>query len=124
MLTGTDTHRKKKYLEKEILTFLAEGKKVYLVVPEQSAFNRDRDLLFEFGERDSDALCVTGLERFVCEMLEENGLQRKPSAENAARAVVMSMAAESVKDSLDIFARHGEKYFRNAETARSAAGCR
>ena len=109
LLTGTDTHRKKKYLEKEILSFLAEGKKVYLVVPEQSAFNRDRDLLFEFGERDSDALCVTGLERFVCEMLEENGLQRKPSAENAARAVVMSMAAESVKDSLDIFARHGAR---------------
>ena len=90
-----------------MLSFLAKKNKVYLIVPEQSAFNRDRDLLLTFGERDSDTLCVTGLERFVCEMLEENGLRQKPQAENAARAVAMSMAVESVADSLDIFSRHG-----------------
>ena len=108
-LTGTDTRRKKKQLEKEMLSFLSCGKKVYLVVPEQSAFNRDRELLFSLGERDSDTLCVTGLERFVCETLEENGLRRKPQAETAARAVVMSIAADSVKESLEIFTRHGAR---------------
>lgn len=109
LLMGTDVARKKKNLEARMTRTLEDGGKVFLVVPEQSAFNRDRDLLLTFGERDSETLTVTGLERFVCEQLEENGLARKPSAESAARSVVMSLAAESVKESLEIFASHAAR---------------
>ena len=107
--TGTDLARKKQRIEAGMTDAAGKGKKVFLIVPEQSAFNRDRDILFRLGERGSDAFGVTGLERFVCETLEENGIAAKPQAQSAARTAVMSIAAESVKDSLSVFASHSAR---------------
>ena len=108
-LTGIDTEKKRNEIEEAAASFLGQGKRVYIIVPEQSAFDRDRDLLLRFKSYNSDFLFVTGLERFVCEALEENGLVRKPAAEAPARAAIMSLAVEAESDSLEIFASHGTR---------------
>lgn len=107
--TGTDVKRKRKTIEKEMLSASSDGKRVFLIVPEQAAFDRDRELLLRLGEKECSRLNISGLERFVTETLEEYGIVRKPFAENSARAAVMSLALDAVRESIEIFARHGAR---------------
>lgn len=102
-ITGTYFSAKKKYINNEICRLLGEGKRVYLIVPEQSSFDRDRDFLFTYGERLSNSLTVTSFTHLVRDALDEYGLQPKPQADEAARSVIMSLAAEECADFLDIY---------------------
>ncbi len=108
-LTGTDIYKKREEIEKRILSLIDSGKHAFLIVPQQSAFDRDRDFLLKYGEKDSDILTIEGLERFVAQMLEDNGLSTKPYVEKAARNVLMSLAVESLSESIDIYKRHASR---------------
>ena len=105
-LTGTYFSAKKSYIYTEICRLLENGKKVYLIVPEQSSFDRDRDFLFSFGERLGNMLTVTSFTHLSRDVLEENGLHTKPEADEAARSVIMSLAVEECKDSLDVYRKY------------------
>ena len=106
LLTGIKRNNKLDIIFSEISALIDEGKKVYLIVPEQSSFERDREFLFRYGEKKSNKLTVTGISRLVADMLDEKGLKIKPDADDAARNVLMSLAAEDVSDSLEIYSRH------------------
>ena len=108
-ITGTYFPAKKEYINSAICRLLGEGKRVYLIVPEQSSFDRDRDFLFSYGERLSNQLTVTSFTHLTRDVLEEYGLQPKPQADEAARSVIMSMAAEECADSLDIYKKYTGK---------------
>lgn len=108
-ITGTYFPAKKEYINSEICRLLGEEKRVYLIVPEQSSFDRDRDFLFSYGEGLANKLTVTSFTHLVRDVLEEQGLQSKPQADEAARSVIMSLAAEECKDSLDIYRKYAGK---------------
>lgn len=108
-ITGTYFPAKKEYINSAICRLLGEGRRVYLIVPEQSSFDRDRDFLFTYGEELSNQLTVTSFTHLVRDVLEEYGLLPKPQADEAARSVIMSMAAEECADSLDIYKKYTGK---------------
>lgn len=108
-LTGTYFSSKKQYIYDKICSSLNNGERVYLIVPEQASFDRDRDFLLTYGERLSNALTVTSFTHLSRDVLEENGLRVKPEADEAARSVLMSLAVEECADELDIFKRYSSK---------------
>lgn len=108
-LTGTYFPSKKEYIYKEICRLLKTGERVYLIVPEQASFDRDRDFLITYGEELSNLLTVTSFTHLSRDVLEENGLRVKPEADEAAKNVLMSLAVEDSAEHLDIFLRYGGK---------------
>lgn len=108
-LTGTNFSSKKNFIYEKICSFLNEGKKVYLIVPEQASFDRARDFLFTYGEKHGNALTVTGFSYLYRDVLEEKGLYMKPEADASARSVLMSIAVEQCADSLVVFRRYSAK---------------
>ena len=59
LLTGTDGRQKKEVINEKLLSLIDGGERVYLIVPEQASFDRDREFLFRYGERKSNRLKVT-----------------------------------------------------------------
>ncbi len=108
-LTGTYFSAKKEYIYEKICRLLENGEKVYLIVPEQSSFDRDRDFLFTYGEKTGNLLTVTSFTHLSRDVLEEYGLHTMPEADDAARNVIMSLAVEELSDSLEIFRRYSSK---------------
>lgn len=108
-LTGTYFSAKKEYIYENIREKLAKGEKVYLIVPEQSSFERDRDFLFSYGEKLGNLLTVSSFTHLASDVLEENGYRVKPQADEAARSVIMSIAAEECADELSIYTKYSSK---------------
>ncbi|MBR3768039.1 MAG: PD-(D/E)XK nuclease family protein [Clostridia bacterium] len=108
-LTGTYFPSKKIYINEKIRSLLEDGERVYLIVPEQSSFDRDRDFLLTYGEKLSNKLTVTSFTHLSRDVLEDNGLRVMPEADEAARNVLMSLAAEECAEELDIYRRHSAK---------------
>lgn len=108
-LTGTDAGAKRKYVSKKISSLLDEGKRVVLLVPEQSSFDRDREFLFAYGEEKSNRLKVTSFTHFSEDILEESGRPVKPRSDDTARAVLMSLALRECADEMQIYRRFAGK---------------
>ena len=104
-LTGVDTAGKRKTISEKISGLLDEGKKVVLIVPEQSSFDRDREFLFSYGEIKSNRLKVTSFTHFSEDILDAGGKAVKPRSDDTARAVLMSLAVREVSDGLEIYRR-------------------
>lgn len=103
-LTGTYFTAKKQYIYESIRALLEKGERVCLIVPEQSSFDRDRDFLFTYGEKLGNKLTVSSFTHLSRDVLEQNGFRVKPEADEAARNVTMSIAAQECCDELDIYA--------------------
>lgn len=108
-ISGTDNNRKKEYIFNELYELAEQNKRAYLIVPEQSSFERDREFLFRYGEVISNRITVTGITQLSRAILEENGLKTKPDADEAARNVLMSLAVEEVSDSLEVYGKYKSK---------------
>lgn len=108
-ITGTYFSAKKEYINSEICRLLEAGRRVYLIVPEQSSFDRDRDFLFAYGEKLSNLLTVTSFTHLSRDVLDESGLRTKPQADEAARNVLMSLAVEECSDNLGIYGKYSKK---------------
>lgn len=108
-LTGTYFPAKKLYINEKIRSLTENGERVYLIVPEQSSFDRDRDFLFTYGEKISNRLTVTSFTHLSRDVLEDNGFNVKPEADEAAKNVFMSIAVEECADELDIYKKYGAK---------------
>lgn len=108
-LTGTYFPAKKEYINSEICRLIEEGRRVYLIVPEQASFDRGRDFLFAYGERLANLLTVTSFTHLSRDVLDESGFRSKPQADAAARNVLMSLAVDETADSLDIYKKFSKK---------------
>ena len=124
ILTGTDRRRKKEEIYETLSALIDGGADVWLIVPEQASFDRDREFLFRYGERKSDRLRVTSFTRLCADILESEGLRVKPQADEAARRVLMSLAVEDVSDSLETYARHAGRSALIAELLNEYAEIR
>lgn len=108
-LTGTYFSAKKKFISEKICSLLNDGERVFLVVPEQAGFDRDRDFLFTYGEMLRHKLVITSFSHLGRDFLEENGFRVKPEADEAARNVLMSIAVSECAQELEIFSRYSGK---------------
>ena len=80
-----------KQLERELQS---EEHKLLLLVPEQSAFARDRDILLRFGAKAVSSMRICGFSRLAATLLQEAGRAVKPQIDEAGRAVLMSLAVK------------------------------
>lgn len=108
-LEGTYFSAKKEFINEKICSLLQNGERVYLIVPEQASFDRDRDFLFTYGEALSNKLTVTSFTHLTRDVLEANGLRVKPEADEAAKNVLMSLAVRDCRDELSIYRNHSSK---------------
>ena len=129
ILTGADAPAVRAYIARALTEATADGaKSAVLLVPAQSSFIRDRELLLQCGARARSRFQVTGFEHFARDLLERRDIPVKPQADSAAAAVLMSLALRQTVDSLRIYARHAAKaasvqaLLRTYEAVRQA-GC-
>lgn len=87
-----------------------ENRRVLLITPEQDSFRSESDILSMVGPDKTDMAQVASFKRFAKKTVDEAFPGRKPPIDENCRRVIMSMALESVSDSLDIFSscRSGE----------------
>lgn len=89
----------------------AEGEKCLMIVPDQSTFENERMFLRMLGPALAGNVLVFGFTR-LCEYIFENTGGRKPHCiDDGDRQLIMSLALEETKDSLNLFAsekRRGE----------------
>ena len=105
-LTGLDAGAKRACIIQEAAAFAAAGRQVYLIVPDQVSFERQRELLFALGERTANQIRVSGFVHFSETLLREAGEPVRPQADEAAEAVLMSLALRDLGDELEIYRRH------------------
>ena len=124
LLTGVNGRRKKEYIYESLSALIDGGERVYLIVPEQASFDRDREFLFRYGERKGNRLKVTSFTHLCADVLENEGLRVKPQADDAARSVLMSLAVEDASDSLEVYARYAGRSALIAELLNEYAEIR
>ena len=105
-LSGTYFPAKKDYIYDKIHSLLENGERVYLIVPEQAGFIRERDFLLTYGEKYANLLNISSFTHLSRDVLEENGLKVKPDADESAKNVIMSFAVSDCEEQLEIYRRH------------------
>ncbi len=108
-ITGLQMSSKRKYISEKISELVDCGRRVYLIVPEQSSFDREREYLFKFGEKKSNRFEIKGFSHIAVDVLEEYSLNAKNEADEAAKNVIMSLALEEMSESLEIYKKHSAK---------------
>lgn len=107
LITGTYFSPKSEYITERISDAIDAGRRAVLIVPEQSAFDRERDFLLSSGAVKANKLTVTGFSRIIRTLLPDAPISMKPAADSAARSIIMSLACEEATDSLEIYKTHG-----------------
>lgn len=82
-------------------------KKITLIVPEQFSFTAEKIMLEKIGARamaDIDVLSFTSLGEML---VGKPALHERRRLDDPAKAVLMSMAIEAVRDKLTLYGRHG-----------------
>ena len=105
-LMGVDMRAKRDHIGSRLFETVQAGEKAVLIVPEQENFEREKELMLRYGERASNAMCISSFSRFCRSLLEAHGQSVKPRADDAAVNVLMSLAVKQVSDELEIYGGH------------------
>lgn len=109
LIYGISDSPKREYLNNLISEAIDAGKKAVLIVPEQSAFERERDYTLSAGAVKANKLIVTGFSRMIRTLLDDTGLRMKTQADDAAKNVLMSLACDEVAGELSIYKTHSKR---------------
>ena len=83
-----------------------EGKNTMLIVPKQFTFDTDKGILRLLGPKTASEIEVLSFSRLCHVAVKTYGGIKSPIAKSGMREVFMSVAIESVRDSLKVFAKH------------------
>ncbi len=86
-----------------------ESGKAIIIVPEQFSFETERGMLELLGNEKINNVEILSFSRIAERLLRDNGKFTKKLADNATKAVLMSMAIESLQDKLVYY----NKYQKN-----------
>lgn len=107
LILGRARGGKTTYVHTLIQDFIKNGQQdIVLLVPEQYSFQTERAMLERLGPRDAGKVEVLSFSRLAHTVLRGCGLEGGPSLDDSARAVLMSLALESVRDKLEIYQKH------------------
>lgn len=106
LITGRISGGKTTEIYSKIKSRVEKGESVMLIIPEQYSFCTEKKMLELLGARGADRVEVVSF-TFLCErLLKKYGLNSNPSLDDSTRALMMSLALESVSDSLNIYGKH------------------
>ncbi len=105
-ITGRSGTGKSEYLKKYIASLAKAGEeKLLFIVPDQASFETESAFLKLLGPKLSQKISVLGFSRLCDYVFERTGHCFLNFADDGIRYVVMSLALEEVKDSLDLFSK-------------------
>ena len=103
---GTTGVSKTEYLYKHFCKLAESGEqKLMFLVPDQYSFNTEKAFLELLGPRVSRNIKVFGFSRLCDYVFEQTGNRFLNFADEGVRNVVMNVAIEQVRDSLDLFSK-------------------
>ena len=110
IITGRTGSGKTRYI-RELATKIAENEsgKVVIIVPEQFSFETERGMLSLLGNEKVNNVEVLSFSRIAERLLSDSGKITKKLADDSTKAVLMSMAVESLQDKLVYY----KKYQKN-----------
>ena len=82
------------------------GGSVMLIVPEQYSFHTEKTVLELLGAEGADRVEVVSFSFLAQKLLKKYGVNSKSVIDDSTRALMMSLALESVSDRLDIYGRY------------------
>ncbi len=105
--TGSGKTRKVRSLVADIAS--VQPNKALLIVPEQFSFETERAMLMLLGNKNANNVEVLSFSRLAERILEKNGKLPEKCVDDATRAILMSIAVESLQDKTVTF----RKYIKN-----------
>ena len=107
IITGRTGSGKTRYI-RNLATEIAknESNSVVMMVPEQFSFDTERALLELLGNEKYNNIENTSFSRLANNLLRDYGKLNKPIADEATRAVLMSIALDSLQDKITIYKKH------------------
>ncbi|MCD7827509.1 MAG: PD-(D/E)XK nuclease family protein [Clostridiales bacterium] len=103
LILGRAASGKTTYLRSLLAEKTMTGKKCCLIVPEQFSFESERAVIELLGAKKSNEIQILSFSSLAKKVLNEYAPIRKPSVSNAVKAVIMSIAMESVGSEPEIF---------------------
>ena len=110
IITGRTGSGKTRYI-RNLAAEIANNEKgkAVIIVPEQFSFETEKGMLEILGNEKINNVEILSFSRIAEKLLSDYGKITKKIADNATRAVVMSMAIESLQDKLTYY----NKYQKN-----------
>ena len=85
---------------------IERGMDAVLIVPEQYSFNTEKTMLELLGAKGADKVEVLSFSFLAQKLLKKYGVNSKTEIDDSTRALMMSLALESVSDDLKVYGRH------------------
>lgn len=102
--TGSGKTRYIRNLASEIAS--SESGKAVIIVPEQFSFETEKGMLEILGNEKINNVEILSFSRIAERLLSDYGKITKRPADDATRAVLMSMAIESLQDKITFYGKH------------------
>lgn len=85
---------------------IENGGDAVLIVPEQYSFHTEKTMLELLGAKGADKVEVLSFSFLAQKLLKKYGINSKTAIDDSTRALMMSLALESVGDNLTVYGRH------------------
>lgn len=106
VITGRISGGKTTRIYEKIKSMVEKDESVMLIVPEQYSFRTEKMMLDLLGARGADKVEVQSFSFLAEKLLKKYGLNSQPRLDDSTRALMMSLALESVRDSLTVYGKH------------------
>ena len=106
IITGRISGGKTLHIHNIIKEKVEQGGSVMLIVPEQYSFRTEKTMLSLLGAKGADSVEVVSFSFLAENVLKKYGLNSAPRLDDSTRALMMSLALESVSGLLEVYGRH------------------
>ncbi len=106
LITGRIGSGKTALIYRKIKSAVEAGESVTLIVPEQYSFQTEKMMLSLLGARGADSVDVVSFSFLAEGLLKKYGLNSERKLDDSTRALMMSLALESVSDRITVYGRH------------------
>lgn len=106
LITGRMGGGKTTRIYDRIKECVEKSESVVFIVPEQYSFMAEKTMLKMLGAKGADGVEVVSFSFLAQNLLKKYGVNSKNAIDDSTRALMMSLALESVGDRLQIYGRH------------------
>ena len=106
LITGRMGAGKTTFIFNKIKEYVEKNESVTLIVPEQYSFHTEKTMLELLGAKGADSVEVVSFSFLAKKLLKKYGVNSKTEIDDSTRALMMSLALESVSDKLKIYGKH------------------
>lgn len=107
IITGRTGSGKTRYIRQLAADVASrEDSKAVIIVPEQFSFETERGMLALLGNEKINNIEILSFSRIAERLLSEYGKSEKKPVDDGTRAVLMSLAIETLEDKLTVFSRY------------------